>query len=584
MDGSRQLPRTRVAAAAPDLVAAGVSVVVALVVLGPALLAPGSVLRGDMVFVPQQPWKDAWLGLDGSVPRAVPMDALVSVATQVVPGGWLQKILLLASFVAAGTGISRLVRHVVGESSWAVVAAVAAYLWNPWVVERLSIGQWATVTGYALLPWVVLAAWRVRDGATRWPALLVTLVAQRRVQPLERAHGRRSSPWPSWSPAGVRSWSSWRAPAWPTPRGWCPASRWATGSTWAVRAGSHPSVPAPSRPSGVLPSVLSLGGIWKESVVPGERTSELVVAAALLVSAVAVLALVRARGDSGLTRSLLATGAVAVALAVVPAWAPDALADVSRVVPGTSILRDSHRYLAPLALVLALGVALVVVGLRRRTAAGQEGLLVPTLALVAAPALLLPSAIWGLTGDLRPVTYPAEWDTVSAILAEGDAAGSGDTIVLPWVGSYRRLGWNDSRASLDPAPRLLPGEVLIDDRIVLPDRVLPGEDPRAAQVTSALEEADAAQALRGTGVRWVLVEKPVPPAYDAPPGTVVHDGRWLTLVDLGPAAQVVDPRAGGTGRTTAILAADALAVVGLFVAIVTFGRRRGYAPLGRTGE
>ncbi len=92
--------------------------------------------------------------------------------------------------------------------------------------------------------------------------------------------------------------------------------------------------------------------------------------------------------------------------------------------------------------------------------------------------------------------------------------------------------------------------------------MLPGEDPRAAQVTAALAEADAAQALREAGVRWVLVEKPVPPAYDAPPGTVVHDGRWLTLVDLGPAAQVADPRAGGAARTTVILVADAVAVVG----------------------
>lgn len=583
MEGSRPLPRTRVAAAAPDLLAAGVSVVVAVVVLGPALLAPGSVLRGDMVFVPQQPWKDAWLGLDGSVPRAVPMDALVSVATQVVPGGWLQKILLLASFVVAGTGIGRLVRRVVGGSSWAVVAAVAAYLWNPWVVERLSIGQWATVTGYALLPWVVLAAWRVRDDATRWPALLVTLVLSAVCSPssgLTAALVALAVVVTRWravlvvvAGAGVAN-ASWLVP------GLTLGDQVDLGG-----AGGFASFGARAESSlGVLPSVLSLGGIWKESVVPAERTSALVVAVALLLSVVAVLALVRARVDSGLKLSLLATGGLAVALAVVPAWAPGALADVSRVVPGMSILRDSHRYLAPLALVLSLGVALVVVGLRRRTASGQEGLLVPTLALVVAPALLLPSAVWGLTGDLRPVTYPDEWDTVSAILAEDDAAGSGDTIVLPWVGSYRRLGWNDSRASLDPAPRLLPGEVLIDDRIVLPDRVLPGEDPRAAQVSAALEEPDAAQALRETGVRWVLVEKPVPPAYDAPPGTVVHDGRWLTLVDLGAAAQVADPRAGGTGRTAAILAADALALVGLFVAIVTFVRRRGYAPHGRTGE
>ncbi len=78
--------------------------------------------------------------------------------THVVPGELLQKAILLASFVVAGLGIGRLAQQVVDASTWGVAAATTFFLWNPWVVERLSIGQWATVAGYALLPWVVLAA------------------------------------------------------------------------------------------------------------------------------------------------------------------------------------------------------------------------------------------------------------------------------------------------------------------------------------------------------------------------------------------------------------------------------------------
>ena len=78
------------------------------IVLGPLLIGGGIALRGDMVFVPDQPWKPAWLGLDGSVPRAVPMDALVALADEVLPGAVLQRVLLAAALLLGGAGISRL--------------------------------------------------------------------------------------------------------------------------------------------------------------------------------------------------------------------------------------------------------------------------------------------------------------------------------------------------------------------------------------------------------------------------------------------------------------------------------------------
>ena len=126
----------------PDL---AVTSAVALAVLGPLLLGRGFWLVGDMVFVPHQPWKSAWLGLDGSLPRAVPMDALVSVTTHMVPGSWVQRALLLGGLLLGGIGIGRVVR----EHAWyARAAAITLLLWNPWVYERLLIGQWAILLGY----------------------------------------------------------------------------------------------------------------------------------------------------------------------------------------------------------------------------------------------------------------------------------------------------------------------------------------------------------------------------------------------------------------------------------------------------
>ena len=84
---------------------------VTVAVLGPLFIQGGIALRGDMVFTPDQPWKPAWLGLDGSVPRAVPMDALISIVDEVLPGALIQRLLLVAAFAAGGLGIGRLAQR-----------------------------------------------------------------------------------------------------------------------------------------------------------------------------------------------------------------------------------------------------------------------------------------------------------------------------------------------------------------------------------------------------------------------------------------------------------------------------------------
>src|SRR4051794_1026859 len=111
-----------------------ISVVLAAVILGPVLLARGYVLRGDMVFADDQPWKLAWLGLDGRVPRFVPGDAFLWAAGTLLPGDLLQKLVLLLALVVGGYGAGRL------AAAWGPVpraAAITLFLWNPWVDERL---------------------------------------------------------------------------------------------------------------------------------------------------------------------------------------------------------------------------------------------------------------------------------------------------------------------------------------------------------------------------------------------------------------------------------------------------------------
>ena len=57
--------------------------------LGP-LLHRGYVLTYDMVFVPRQELTRGLLGLDTAVPRAVPADLLVALASRLVPADLVQ--------------------------------------------------------------------------------------------------------------------------------------------------------------------------------------------------------------------------------------------------------------------------------------------------------------------------------------------------------------------------------------------------------------------------------------------------------------------------------------------------------------
>jgi len=493
------------------------------VILGPLLTGRGFWLFGDMVFVPEQPWKDAWLGLDGTIPRAVPMDAIVSALTQVLPGELVQRLLLVGAFLVGGVGAGR---FVAGARAPARLAAITLMLWNPWVYERLLIGQWAILAGYLLLPWVALAALRMRRDLRRGaPAVAVALVLSAVCSPssgvmaalvvvvlgLRREIGHLAVT------AGlvVAANLTWLVP-----------SLLADTSTDAGHGVFEAFAARGESALGAVPSLFSLGGTWKTSIVPEERTSVLIVLLSCALTAVALLGLARRPRPR-----LLALAGISFLLAALPVLpgGPRLLAAFGDVLPATALLRDSHRFLAPAILVLLPGIAGAVSWAQARVRPGREAMWAVVLLLVVAPLLLLPSLAWGSLGQLDRSSYPSDWRAVAEHL---DEHGPGRSIVLPWAGSYRGYDWNDDRAVLDPAPRFLPGEVLIDDRVFVEGTTIPSEDPLVDDVAVALAEENPETALRELGVRWVVVEKGMP-SGPVPGGEPVYDGEHLTLVDLG---------------------------------------------------
>jgi hypothetical protein len=489
---------------------------VALVVTAP-LLAPGFVLVGDMVFVPRQHLTPDAVGLGSALPRAVPGDAVVAVLTTVVPGDLLQKAVLLAVVAAAVIGAARLVPVGAGPGAWCAPAVAGlAYGWNPYLAERLLMGHWSLLAGYAALPWVARAALALRGGAGRTVPLarLVLAMAPAALTPTGSLlaggvavalSGRRGSPWSvgatlvlalPWLVAGLAH----------------PGSAVSAADGVAAFAARGESLGDSA--AGAVVAVLGGGGIWNAGAVPASRASLLAPLVTGLVVALACAGwprLVAAWGrPAWALAGLGAAGAVLACAGALPG-AADLLRVAVEQVPGAGLLRDGQKWAAWWVLAVAVGAGAGAA----RLAAAARAVRVPVAAVAAGalvlPVIAVPDLAWGVGGRLGPVAYPAEWDRVAAVLAADPAPG--DVLALPF-GAIRSFGWNAGRPQLDPAPRYLPRPVVVDDTLVVGSVV--GSVGAASGVARTVTGWPTAEPVRPCGWWWGRTAGPPRP-----------ERRWL---------------------------------------------------------
>lgn len=558
--------RSRWLAAVP----AAWALVLSLLLLGPAL-GWGYVLTYDMVWVPQLDLRSDILGLGSALPRAVPSDAVVAVLDGVVPAVLLQKLVLVGALAGAGAGAAALV---VQRSLAARLVAVTIAVWNPFVVERLLIGHWPLLVGYAVLPWLAVALRGTGPHSrlpTRVPLLLLlgslSASAGLATAVVALATGLRRG-----DPRRTLVLLGWLLVA---------------NAPWVVAGLVQPSS-ATSDPvgaelfatagEGLLPgplAALSLGGIWNADVVPTSRTgwAGVVLTTLLVVAAGAGVARL-ARGRARVTglAGLVACWVVGYGLAVLSWTAPGALGWLAGNVPGGGLLRDGSRLLGltvPLVVVL---VAVAVDGLLERLPDRTSRVLVGgVLALV--PVSLMPDAVWGVAGRLDAVSYPAAYDDARDAVS---GAPPGDAVSLPFV-SYRAPVWNGGRRVLDPLGRYPDRPVVVNDELVVSGTRIAGEDPRAGEVRAALDAGtpeERAAALRAAGVSAAVVEQlegyPVP----ALAGTTTLRGD-LTVIELGPA-----PEGAASGARRAAMGTAWAVWLLLPLAALGTGLRRRRGPSG----
>ncbi len=497
--------------------AVAVGLALGLLALGPGLQR-GFLLSYDMVAVPRQPFTGAMFGLSGGPARAVPSDAVLAALSRVVPADIAQKLLLLAVFGLACSGAAGLLR---GEPWFARLAAGVFYTWNPYVAERLVIGQWALLLGYAGLPWVLraitagpVASWR---GAGRLLAALLPAMAGGFAAMCVSA--LLALPAAVLGAAG----GGWRRLA----SGACALAVLSVGSLpWLIPSLLRPVYADPAgigafaaradTPFGALGSLLMLSGIWNEQVVPsgyGGGWSALWLVVVIAAAAGYVAFALRQRRWPGL--GVAAGAGLLIAALGITGPGRDLLRVLTAGWPGFAVLRDGQQFVAPLALAEALGAGLTVIwaarsrraalGHRsaRRMRADRPGLAI-AVAILLAPVLLLPGLAWGAGGRLRPAWYPATWLRAAQVIDSSRARGS--ALLLPWA-AYREPAWNGGRRVLDPWPRLLARTVIWNDGVQVGPVQLQPDDPAARRLNGVLSHGGPVTgALTAAGVRFVVAD------------------------------------------------------------------------------
>jgi hypothetical protein len=293
--------------------------------------------------------------------------------------------------------------------------------------------------------------------------------------------------------------------------------------------GANAFAARPDTPFGAAGSLLLLGGVWNAQVVPrGYGGGAAVIW--LLVVGVAVAGYAwlggRARACPGLGAAGLAGFAVA-ALGTT-ALTRGVLRDLIAAWPGFAVLRDGQQFVAPLALTEAVGIGLVAAWLTtelsgqmmpepagntgtapgrpggpRRTAAGRASIALAIMAAIA-PVLLLPGLAWGAAGRLHAVSYPASWLRARRLIDADPRPGA--VALFPWA-SYRRYGWNERGAVLDPWPKLLSRRVLWNEALQVGAQTVASGDPATWRLARAVAAPGALTvALRSAGVRYVIVD------------------------------------------------------------------------------
>jgi len=414
---------------------------ITLLVLAPLLL-PGYVLTMDMVFVPHPP-------LPSEINASFPFYAALHYLSYLLPGDILQKLVLLAVIFGAGVGMHRLLASLPGVklSRWAITAGALFYMLSTFVYERLMMGQFAVVAGYALLPFFAVSlqrflresSWRQTGWLVGW-VMLIAIMSIHTLLPMfvvgllwlfvERRHWRKfATKLAVGALASLVLASYWIVPT------------LMSGNTISAALAQGSSTGFATQ--GGLFSLLRLQGFWAEGrdlfLMP-QDISPLPGVWQTLAWTVMVVGLIvawrRYKSLAVVYGTCIVVGCLVALIGLGNAY------------------REPHKMM----LLTALGMSVfLAVGahtwITRRAKSGTlKGLLV-----CAVPVLLGIGMLWGFWGQLSSRSYPPEWYALNQELKK--VPDDTPVVFLPWH-LYQRFSFSP-RIVAHPAQTFFEGQKIV---------------------------------------------------------------------------------------------------------------------------
>jgi hypothetical protein len=450
-----------------------------------------------------------------------PVQLASNVLHAILGGEWGGKMTVLVALFLCGFGPLVLLRD---RPLWAQCSAGLFAMLNPWVYDRMAEGQWSVAAAAGSL-FLWLAAFEALQHRPRLRRALVLALAT--VPPIAFS-SNFAGILAVLAVVAILGTKPWRDPQ---RLRWTAAAAALAGIALLYGVipfflehgpGTYTSVqtfsradwqafrPTPDGQYSALPTLAGLYGEW------AERTGRIPVAtsgnpwwivSALAVTALAVIGAVRSRRR----RWLLPAGLLGLALSASTAtqWGLDAAVWLSQHFPLLAAYRDTQKWDA-----LWL-VALAVLGAEAVASAPQwarKPWATPAAVAVMALATLFPSGINTLRELPRltePVTYPQDWYAAAAYL-RANVPPASPVAVLPWH-LYEPLAFT-GRLVANPASVFFPGTLIVPNDPELPGQTAPPPSPgNIGALAQASDPATCAlaDALRGIGVHWVVLEETV---------------------------------------------------------------------------
>jgi hypothetical protein len=500
------------------------SAVLAAIVVGP-MMRSGWVLLLDWVTGPRMNIADRFLAGD-SLPAGPTFFGFAHILHWLFGAavGWILPWSILA---AAGFGAAMLVTN--ANLATAVdrpdtqgrgvvlvrgCTAATAFLWNPFVHERLYSGQLAVLTGYAFLPYLMSQCLRSFRNDGSWVNKSVRIAGPALVWALSAAASIHYAVIGGVI-VGVVAIAEWIT-------GHKVPTRWFVSvlalmavvtALWLVPlfsdappTGDQQTIAAfatrPDPSIGLAGGVALQTGFWRPSL--GEPNSNLgwwwplaggVLGAAALVGLVSLY-----RSNS--KRLALAAGGLALIGWLLGQGSNGLIGPLFRVltdIPTFRVMREAGKFVALLSLAWSIGLAGFAAyfanGLGRNR---KNRSTFPLLFLVATlPIALTPGLAWGVGGRLRAVHYPSDWTTIANELQRHP---KGKVILLPFVG-YFDPGFTNTRTVRNPGRAFFGPRVILSD-----DAQIPGLGPsrETTAIALALLSKSAGNLLAKQGIGWVV--------------------------------------------------------------------------------